>query len=156
MKTNHQINETHLGTEATPEEAQRIAAILTEMGYPSEYNAMQGVSTRTQDPETGEDIDIPEGVWSEALRRLVTKQAAAAMGRVRSERKTAAVRENGKKGGRPTAWEKAPARGCTNPKAALFRYTVVRHKDKAERFTDRKPKASPNQTIWDNKENREA
>jgi len=84
-------------------------------------------------------------------------EAAQALGRMKSDKKTAAARENGKRGGRPpVTWHKAPARGCNNPLAETHRYTVVRLSDKAERFTDRKPKPSPNFTVWDNRENREA
>lgn len=53
-------------------------------------------------------------------------------------------------------WTKPAPRGCKNPTSELHRYTIVRLSDSFERFTDRKPKRSPNQMIWDNKENREA
>jgi hypothetical protein len=83
--------------------------------------------------------------------------AAAALGAIKSDKKTAAARENGKLGGRPRLiWHKAPARGCENPLAKTHRYTVVRLSDKAERFTDHKPRPSANQMIWDNRENQEA
>lgn len=38
------------------------------------------------------------------MRKTDIRKAAAAMGRVKSERKTAAVRENGKLGGRPVLY----------------------------------------------------
>ncbi len=63
--TIHQINETHLGTDATPEEAQDMAKILTKMGYHSEYNSMQGVSTSLPD-----GCEIPDAVWNEALAAI--------------------------------------------------------------------------------------
>lgn len=65
----HQINESHLGTEATPAQARRMAASLTKLGYPSEYNGTHGVSSRITDQETGEVTEIPDIVWTEALLR---------------------------------------------------------------------------------------
>ncbi len=67
MTALRQINESHLGTDATPDEARRMADILTGMGYPSEYNAMQGVSTRLANQENEDDGEIPETVWMAAL-----------------------------------------------------------------------------------------
>lgn len=40
----HQINESHIGPDATPNDAQRVAARLTALGYPCEYNPAQGAS----------------------------------------------------------------------------------------------------------------
>ena len=80
---------------------------------------------------------------------------AQAIGRIKTERKKAAAIENGKKGGRPVTWEKAPKRGTRNPKAEVFRFTVVRLADKAERFTNRKPAHRDDQMIWDNVKNAE-
>lgn len=86
-------------------------------------------------------------------------KAAQALGSIRTEKKSAAARVNGAKGGRKLHWEKAPARGCKNPKSELFRYTVVRLSDNAERFTDRKPRSeilkSSDFMVWDNRENEE-
>jgi ribosomal protein L15 len=74
-----------------------------------------------------------------------------------SEKRRHNSRENGKKGGRPVVWSKAPKRGTKNPKAELFRYTVVRLEDKAERFTNRKPVVeSIDFMVWDNAKNCEA
>jgi hypothetical protein len=70
MNQTHQINESHLGTEGTPEQARQMAEILTAMGYPSEYNSMQGVSTARKN-QPGEDIEIPESVWMAALAKIV-------------------------------------------------------------------------------------
>jgi len=89
--------------------------------------------------------------------------AAAALGRkggsARTKAKTEAARSNGAKGGRPFTWHKAPRRGCVNPASQLYKFTVVRLSDMAERFTDRKPRAeivhSPDFTVWDNKANEE-
>ena len=85
------------------------------------------------------------------------QQAAAAMGRVKSDKKAAAARANGAKGGRPVAWHKPPNRGCANPAAEIYRFTIVRNFDRAERFTDRRPRPeviqSPDYTVWDNREN---
>lgn len=78
---------------------------------------------------------------------------AQALGRMKSAAKTKAAIENGKKGGRPVTWERAPKRGMKNPKTELFRYTVVRLADKAERFTNRKPAHRDDQMVWDNKRN---
>lgn len=69
----HQINETHLGTDATPTEAQRLAEILTVMGYPSEYNSTQGVSSRLRDPETDELTEIPAEVFEAAMQTLLAQ-----------------------------------------------------------------------------------
>lgn len=64
----HQINEEMLGTDATPEQAQAMAERLTALGYPSEYNAAQGIGLRQpNDPETGEPIEIPDGIWFDCL-----------------------------------------------------------------------------------------
>ena len=56
-------------------------------------------------------------------------------------------------------WSKAPARGCTNPASELYRYTVIRNSDRAERFTDRLPRIEIRKnldyTVWNNAENRE-
>jgi ribosomal protein L15 len=52
-----------------------------------------------------------------------------------------------------TQYYPQPKRGTKNPKSELFRYTVIRLKDQAERFTDRKPKVSLNFMTWDNREN---
>lgn len=80
---------------------------------------------------------------------------AQALGQIKSEKKTKAAQENGKKGGRPVTWEKAPKRGTRNPKAELFRFTVIRLADKAERFTNRKPAHRDDQMVWDNVKNAE-
>jgi ribosomal protein L15 len=91
------------------------------------------------------------------MNDISTAAAAAALGKkggaVKSEGKAAAAKANGAKGGRPPVWHKAPARGCTNPKSEMFRFTVVRLSDRAERFTDRKPKPGPFVMVWDNREN---
>ena len=87
--------------------------------------------------------------------------AAAALGRkggsARTEAKIDAARSNGAKGGRPFTWHKAPRRGCKNPTSELYRFTVVRNSDGAERFTDRRPRPevihSLDFTVWDNREN---
>ena len=106
MKT-HQINESHLGTDATPDDARAIAAILTTAGYPSEYSSTQGIPTATTGDD-GELIEIPDDVWFAALDRLTVTTAAATLGRkggsAKSERKTKAVQANGHKGGRPLAY----------------------------------------------------
>lgn len=70
MKQTHQINETHLGTDGTPEQAVQMASILTEMGYPSEYNSTQGVRTGLRDAETDNTVEIPDAVWQAALKEL--------------------------------------------------------------------------------------
>lgn len=84
-------------------------------------------------------------------------KAAQSLGSIRTEKKSAAARENGAKGGRPVTWHKAPSRGCTNPKADLYKFTVIRNEDRAERFTDRRPRPevikSADYTVWNNREN---
>lgn len=70
MNASHQINESHLGTNATPEDARFVADFLTENGCPSEYNPAQGVSSRVTDPESGEQIEIPETLWQSALASI--------------------------------------------------------------------------------------
>lgn len=69
MKQLHQINESHLGTDGTPEQARQMAEILTSMSYPSEYNSMQGVSAALK-TQPGEDIEIPDSVWMAALKKI--------------------------------------------------------------------------------------
>jgi hypothetical protein len=58
-----------------------------------------------------------------------------------------------------TNWHKAPARGCRNILSETHRYTVVRLRDKAERFTDRLPRIEIRKSldfmVWDNRENTE-
>lgn len=89
-------------------------------------------------------------------------QAAAALGRKGGSTKTAAKakssRANGALGGRPKfQWHPAPARGCHNPAAEFYRYTVRRLSDGAERFTDSRPRVRSDKYLaWDNKENCEA
>ena len=84
-------------------------------------------------------------------------KAAQALGSIKSAAKTKAARANGAMGGRPFTWYKAPARGCVNPTSQLYKFTVVRLSDMAERFTDRKPRPevinSPDFTVWNNREN---
>ena len=71
MKTKiHQINETHIGDICTPDEAKEVAAVLTKIGYPSEYTSMQGVRSSVTDDETGDEIEIPQDAWDEALSTL--------------------------------------------------------------------------------------
>ena len=65
----HLINETHLGTDATPEQARSHAGFLTAAGYPSEYTSTQGTRPLC-DPETGEEIEIPMSVWMECLNNI--------------------------------------------------------------------------------------
>jgi len=73
MNPIYRINETHLGTDATPEEARDMADILTTMGYPSKYTSTSGGRTSLRDEENDEDIEIPDNVWSVALTRLVSR-----------------------------------------------------------------------------------
>lgn len=84
-------------------------------------------------------------------------KAAQALGSIRTEKKSAAARENGAKGGRPVTWHKAPKRGCTNTLSELYKFTIVRVSDMAERFTDRRPSPeiiqSADFTVWNNREN---
>lgn len=84
-------------------------------------------------------------------------KAAQALGSIRTEKKSAAARENGVKGGRPVTWHKAPARGCSNTLAELYKFTIVRLSDRAERFTDRRPRPeilkSADFTVWNNRQN---
>lgn len=66
--TAHQINETHLGTDATREQAELMATRLTEAGYPAEYNSSQGIESRIRN-EDG-DIEIPDSVWFDCLQKV--------------------------------------------------------------------------------------
>lgn len=70
MNGKYQINESHIGTGATPDDAVRIAEILTEAGYPSEYNSTHGVISSLPSEEDGERIQIPDMVWLKALAKL--------------------------------------------------------------------------------------
>ena len=96
-------------------------------------------------------------VYSPLVMQNNISTAAALMGSARTEAKAAAARSNGAKGGRPVTWHKAPARGCTNTIAELYKFTVVRNSDGAERFTDRRPRPevikSADFTVWNNREN---
>ena len=121
----------------------------------------------------GEIVETSEPANKGKLHRLLSSQGykpseqvadqwemknanAKALGEIKSVKKAKASSENGKLGGRPVKWEKAPKRGCRNPKAELYRFTIVRLDDKAERFTNRKPAHRDDQMIWDNKNNCEA
>jgi ribosomal protein L15 len=91
----------------------------------------------------------PKNEHAQALAKLSHRKP--------SEKRRHNSRENGKKGGRPVSWSKAPKKGMKNPKAELFRYTVVRLEDKAERFTNRKPVVeNVDFMVWDNVKNCEA
>jgi len=54
-------------------------------------------------------------------------------------------------------WHKAPPRGMTNAMASVYRFTVIRLSDKAERFTRHLPgpkiRKSPDFLVWDNDKN---
>lgn len=95
MKT-LKINEQHLGSEATEQEARRMIALLIERGYEAEYG--DAVGQRIEDA-------IPSSVWDECMDTISASAAAATLGRkggsVKSEAKAAAARANGKRGGRP-------------------------------------------------------
>jgi hypothetical protein len=70
--------------------------VLEELGTcltDSPNRAVQMYDEDTKWFDKGYNADI---CWED-----ITNPAAAALGRVKSERKTAAARENGKKGGRP-------------------------------------------------------
>jgi hypothetical protein len=71
MNSIHQINETHIGDTCTPDEAREVARNLTRLGYPSEYNAASGVASYLVDDD-GEQIEIPQSVWDEALSTLLS------------------------------------------------------------------------------------
>lgn len=73
----HQINETHLGSSATPEQAQALAAELTRRGWPAEYCPEQGVPSYLRDEQTGDQIDIPDAVWSDAMASAGAEPPAA-------------------------------------------------------------------------------
>jgi len=73
MNTTHQINETHISDNCTPEQAQEVVRNLNHLGYPSEYNGMQGVSSYLTD-EAGEKIEIPQHIWDEALSTLIGRE----------------------------------------------------------------------------------
>jgi hypothetical protein len=64
-----QINESHLGTDANATDAEAFAKILTAMGYESEYNPMQGVTTGYQ-TNNGSAVNIPDSVWAIAMTQL--------------------------------------------------------------------------------------
>lgn len=65
-----QINENHLGSDATPADAIRLAEILTDMGYESEYNPTQGVKTGYS-TDQGDSINIPDSAWDRALGKML-------------------------------------------------------------------------------------
>lgn len=104
--------------------------------------------------------DAVQSTLTEGERTAISR-AAAALGKKGGKAKTAAkaevAKENGKRGGRPRIhWHPAPARGCHNPAAEFYRYTVRRLSDGAERFTDSRPRVRSDKYLaWDNQENRE-
>jgi hypothetical protein len=61
------LNEQHLGTDASPEEARRMAAYLTAKGYPTEYTAISPLRSTLD--------SIPESVWQSALHHICAPPA---------------------------------------------------------------------------------
>lgn len=75
MKSIHQINESNLGTSATPDDARAVAAALSRLGYQAEYSPVQGVDTDATN-EDGESVVIPDEVWDEALGAVGSDRSA--------------------------------------------------------------------------------
>jgi hypothetical protein len=96
----YEIDAAMVGDEQITESELRAMAVMIEGATGVPTKAVWGTFNGASNTE-----DIPEDAWTAALEAIVTRRASAVMGRkggsVRSERKTAAVRENGKKGGRP-------------------------------------------------------
>ncbi len=67
--TAHKVNETHLGSFATTEDAKRLAAKLTQLGHPTEYTTEVGGSTKRM--VDGVEVEIPDKVWKKALRSIL-------------------------------------------------------------------------------------
>lgn len=82
------------------------------------------------------------------------REAARIMGSASTYKKRMAVRENGKKGGRPVTWVDLPTDGLAHPDMVQFRYTITRKEDQKIRFTNRRPRSvfyeSDLYLVWDN------
>ena len=64
----YRINEEDLGSDATPEDAERMAELLTLAGYPTEYTDMSGPGSWSGEPSE----DAPDSeTWDRCLRALV-------------------------------------------------------------------------------------
>lgn len=69
MSKIHQINEEHLGTDATREHAEKMAAMLTESGYATEYTSVSGATSSVTDDD-GNSVEIPDAIWFDCLRKI--------------------------------------------------------------------------------------
>jgi hypothetical protein len=66
----HQIHSTHIGSEATHDDAIHLATILTSLGCDSEPSTLNGAKSTILDPDTGNLINIPDDVWWRAIAML--------------------------------------------------------------------------------------
>lgn len=55
-----------LSVDVLPETKKALAAI-SRRGWPAEYCPEQGVPSYLRDEQTGDQIDIPDAVWSDAM-----------------------------------------------------------------------------------------
>jgi hypothetical protein len=69
MNKTHQINETHIGDNTTPEEAKAVVEALQKLGVDCEYTPLIGGPSYIID-EDGERVDIDQRTWDEALTVL--------------------------------------------------------------------------------------
>jgi methylmalonyl-CoA mutase cobalamin-binding subunit len=62
------INEEHLGTNATREQAEQVIKFLRDLGYDVEYGPDSAAQTVDEDGNAAEEI--PDAVWMSALNAI--------------------------------------------------------------------------------------
>lgn len=66
------INEQHLGSDATPEQAERMTAMLTRVGYPARYSPSAAPEPEREAPL----YCIPDSTWDRCLTAVANEQEA--------------------------------------------------------------------------------